>query len=111
MQKFLQKLITLLEVVIGVALLFGGVTGFFSYFLFNVLIGVMGFFILLDGLEKVDAPQTPSQPEQHHHGGGQLYDDVPYFTATGALYGIYDSCVDSFYQIHGNKNQAPVQDS
>ena len=70
MQKFLQKLITLLEVVIGVALLFGGVTGFFSYFLFNVLIGVMGFFILLDGLEKVDAPQTPSQPEQHHHGGG-----------------------------------------
>ncbi len=70
MQKFLSKLITLLEVVIGVALLMGGVTGFFSYFLFNVLIGVMGFFILLDGLEKVDTPQEPSQPEHHHHGGG-----------------------------------------
>ena len=75
MQKFLTKLVTLLELLIGVGLLFGGVTGFFSYFLFNVLIGVMGFFILLDGLEKVDAPKSPSQGggpgghhDEHRHG-------------------------------------------
>ena len=78
MKKFLQKIITLLELMLGLGLLLGGLTGFFSYFLFNVLIGAMGFFILLDGLEKIDTPNpdqggnntgSPDNHHEHHHGG------------------------------------------
>jgi len=85
MKKFLTKVITLLELMIGLGLLLGGVTGFFSYFLFNVLIGAMGFFILLDGLEKIDAPapDAPSSPDtdkgkdeqEHRHWGGHRRDE------------------------------------
>lgn len=74
MKKFLQKIITLLELMLGLGLLLGGLTGFFSYFLFNVLIGAMGFFILLDGLEKIDTPNpdqggnNTDQSDEGHHG-------------------------------------------
>jgi len=56
MNKFLSKLITLLEVVVGAGLLMAGVTGFFSHFIFNALCFVMGFMIITDGFSKVDNP-------------------------------------------------------
>lgn len=74
MNKFLTKLINLLEIVIGAGLLLAGVTGYiFSIFLFNALLCVMGFFILADGLSKVDDPGNRDNPPQdqnneHRHG-------------------------------------------
>ena len=56
MKKFLYKLITLAEIAIGAGLLLLGVTGFFSYFIFNALIGTIGFFVFIDALSRVDNP-------------------------------------------------------
>jgi len=56
MNKFLSKLITLLEVVVGAGLLMAGITGFFSHFIFNALCTVMGFMVITDGFSKVDNP-------------------------------------------------------
>lgn len=78
MNKLLLKLLTLLELAVGSTLLILGVSGFFSYFLFNALLGIMGFVILADGLSKIDNPsqrengndQTPDNDDHHHHHGG-----------------------------------------
>ena len=76
MNKLLLKLLTLLELAVGSTLLILGVSGFFSYFLFNALLGVMGFFILADGLTKIDDPSQRDDKDDHdrfddhhHHGG------------------------------------------
>lgn len=79
MQKLLLKLLTLLEIGMGIFLLLIGLAGTFSYFLFNVLIGVMGFLVMADGLSKIDDPSKRDNnnrnqggdhdDESHHHGG------------------------------------------
>ena len=56
-----SKLLTFFEIMIGAGLLLFGISGFFSYFLFNALIAVMGFVILLDGLGKIDDPAKRQQ--------------------------------------------------
>lgn len=73
MQKLLLKLLTLLEIGMGLFLLLVGVAGTFSYFLFNVLIGAMGFLVMADGLSKIDDP-TNRDNNNRNHGGGR--DDV-----------------------------------
>lgn len=56
-----SKLFTLLEILIGAGLFLLGLSGLFSYFLFNALITIMGFIILLDGLSKIDTPKKDEQ--------------------------------------------------
>ena len=58
MKKFLNKLVTLAELGIGAFLFLLGVTGTFAYFIFNALLGVMGFFVFIDALSKIDNPET-----------------------------------------------------
>ena len=70
MSKLLLKLLTFLELAVGASLLILGISGFFSYFLFNALLGVMGFFILADGLGKIDDPAQRKDDDNHDH-----YDD------------------------------------
>ena len=69
MQKLLLKLLTLLEIGVGVFLLLIGVTGTFTYFLFNALIAVMGFFVMADGLGRIDDPSERDNNNQNHGGG------------------------------------------
>ena len=85
MNKLLLKLLTLLELAVGSTLLILGVSGFFSYFLFNALLGIMGFVILADGLSKIDNPsqrengndQTPDNDDHHHRGGHRFGSGEP----------------------------------
>ena len=58
MKKFLNNLLTLAELGIGAFLFLLGVTGTFTYFIFNALLGVMGFFVFIDALSKIDNPET-----------------------------------------------------
>ena len=66
MNNFLNKLITLLELAIGTFLFFTGISGFFSYFIFNVLLSVIGFFVFVDGLSKIDNPPDRNNNEQNN---------------------------------------------
>ena len=56
MNKFLMTLVNLLEIAVGITLLFIGVSGTFTYFLFNALVSVMGFLVAADGLSRIDDP-------------------------------------------------------
>ena len=66
MNKFLNKLITFIELVIGAGLFMFGIAGFFSYFIFNALLCVMGFFVLLDGLSKFDNPDDRNDKNKNN---------------------------------------------
>ena len=65
MKKFLNKLVTLAELGIGAFLFLLGVTGTFAYFIFNALLGVMGFFVFIDALSKIDNPETRKLKENN----------------------------------------------
>lgn len=62
MNKFLTKLIILLELVIGVAFFMAGISAFFGYFILNALLCVIGFFVFTDGLSKIDNPDDRPKP-------------------------------------------------
>ena len=74
-QKLLLKLLTMIEVAMGITLMLIGISGTFSYFLFNALICVMGFLVTADGLGRIDDPseRENNHPDNrdnndHHHG-------------------------------------------
>lgn len=66
MNKFLSKLITLMELAIGAFLFIQGIGGLFSYFIFNALLCVVGFFVFADGLSKVDNPEDRNKPQNNN---------------------------------------------
>jgi hypothetical protein len=70
MNKLLLTLLNLLEVGVGITLLFIGVSGTFTYFLFNALIGVMGFLITADGLSRIDDPNRNGNNNGNNPDGG-----------------------------------------
>lgn len=79
-QKLLLKLLTLLEVAMGITLMLIGISGTFSYFLFNTLICVMGFLVAADGLGRIDDPSErennhPDNHESHHENHGDYRGD------------------------------------
>lgn len=63
MNKFLIKLFILMEIAIGAFLFMAGLSGFFSYFIFNALLCVIGFFVFIDGVSKIDNPETRKKPD------------------------------------------------
>ncbi len=56
MNNFLTNLITLLEIMVGGTLLIAGFLGYIGLFIFDVMMSVVGFIILIDGLQKIDDP-------------------------------------------------------
>lgn len=73
MKKFFTKLFTLGELIIGFAFVILALGGIFATFFLNALIGVAGFFIVLDGLEHIDDPTdtvsaTPPSDEKNKEG-------------------------------------------
>jgi len=66
MNRFLNKLITLCEAVIGAGLFIAGLSGFLSMFILNALLCVMGFFVFIDALSKVDNPEDRDNNKQNN---------------------------------------------
>ena len=56
MNNFLTNLITLLEIIVGGALLIAGLLGYIGLFIFDALMSAVGFIVLIDGLQKIDDP-------------------------------------------------------
>ncbi len=64
MKTLFKKLFVLGEILIGVSFLLLAVGGLFATFIFNALLGVAGFFIVLDGLEHIDDPVNVTPPSE-----------------------------------------------
>ena len=64
MKTLLKKLFTLGEILSGFAFVLLALGGLFATFIFNALLGVAGFFILLDGLEHIDDPLIVTPPSE-----------------------------------------------
>ena len=59
MKKFLGKLFTLGELLLGFAIILLALGSVLPLFILNALLGIAGFFIVLDGLEHIDDPVNP----------------------------------------------------
>ena len=59
MKKFFGKLFTLGELLLGSAFIILAIGSVLPLFILNALLGIAGFFIVLDGLEHIDDPVNP----------------------------------------------------